>query len=411
MMDLFQDIRPYRDEEVSGVIASLLTNEDFLGVARSLAAHTEGSGDLFAALSECRTIADFKQHISHRLVGMIAQKTTQTILLSGKSALSEGKPCSLISNHRDIVLDSAFLSSLLFDAGFDLPRIAIGDNLFAFPWIEQVVKLNDSFAVKRNLPMKELLAAADHLSDYVHHCLTLEGKSIWIAQREGRAKDCNDRTQVSVLKMLSRQPSSTLPLIEKIKSLNIVPVSMSYEYDPCDYLKARETSIKKLRQGSYTKQTGEDVANMKQGILGFKGRVHFALGTPINQIITPEWESLPKNQILAEVAEAVDREIHKRYHLYPGNYVACDLLQGGDSFAEMYSRQEKDRFETYIHHRVGLALAVQDHAWQEATEDRLQPVSDLETADSEWAHEIRTALLQQYAYPVLNHREAMAHAL
>lgn len=407
VMDTFQDIRPYNDSEVEGAIAQLLSDKAFMGLAQKFASQGEASLSLLGAIMECKTIYDFKKKVSHKIAQYVADKTTLSLSLSGKSSIDKEKASCYISNHRDIVLDSAFLNLLLSDAGYDFPRIAIGDNLFAFPWIERLVKLNDSFAVRRNLPMKELLQAADHLSDYVQYCLHEENKSVWIAQREGRAKDCNDRTQISVIKMLSRQPSSSGSLLEKIIGLNIVPLSISYEYDPCDYLKARETVLKQRNDGAYTKQQGEDVTNMRQGIMGHKGRVHFALGAPINRRIEQNGLDLAKNQLVAQVAQWIDEEVFLHYHLYPCNYVAFDWLNHSDKYAKMYSDRERKSFEEYITQRIRLALAVDPEKLSEASEIQLLQKGLPELEVSDYTQEIQKALLIQYAYPLMNYTEAL----
>lgn len=258
---------------------------------------------------------------------------------------------TFVSNHRDIVLDSAYLSCLLVKNGYETTvEIAIGDNLLIKPWIKDIVRVNKAFIVQRSLSMREMLEASKTMSRYMHFAVTEKREHLWIAQREGRAKDSNDRTQESVLKMLALGKEGNV--IESLKELNIVPLTISYEYDPCDYLKAQEFQQKRDDK-TFKKSKADDMKNMATGIKGQKGRVHYAAAPCINTWID-ELAELPKNEIFPEIARRMDREIHSRYRIYPGNYVAADLLEGNDKYATNYTAKDKAKFERYLQSRIDL---------------------------------------------------------
>ncbi|MBB6276495.1 1-acyl-sn-glycerol-3-phosphate acyltransferase [Porphyromonas circumdentaria] len=377
---ILEEIRPYQDHEVEAATKALTENPEFVMVLKM--ATPEYADAFMTAIRAARTIKDFKLNFSYKLIKGIVEKNSFSCSISGRSRLGADVPYTFISNHRDIVLDSALLNILLSDIGYRLPRIAIGDNLLVRPWVKDLVRLNDSVIVQRSLPPRQFLASAQTLSQYIRYSIQEDDSSMWIAQREGRAKDSDDRTQIALLKMIAL--SGTGDVIHRLKGINIAPVSISYEYDPCDYLKARELYTRK-RNPEYRKPTGEDVLNMKEGIMGYKGRIHFALGTPLNQLL--EREELPKahNEQLQFVASVIDKEIHKLYRLYPGNYIAEDLLSGVDTYGKAghYSPAEREQFLTYLTQQV-----VKTGLPQEAHE------------------ELRSLVLLMYANPLRNHLKA-----
>jgi hypothetical protein len=254
-----------------------------------------------------------------------------------------------MSNHRDIVLDSAILSKKLLEAKFPTTcEIAIGDNLLIYPWIKRLVRLNKAFTVKRGLSPRELLQSSQLVSRYMHFAINQKKENIWIAQREGRAKDSDDRTQESVLKMLAMGGEGDV--IESLRQLHIVPLTISYEYDPCDYLKAQEFQQKRDNP-SFKKSQHDDLDNMKTGILGFKGRVHYHAAACINEWLD-ELKDLPKTEIFSAIAHRIDMEIHAGYRLYPGNYIALDELNGTQQWRAFYSKREKRIFDTYVRRQL-----------------------------------------------------------
>ena len=284
----FEDIRPLNQDEVQAAIEELLASEEFRHALRYVKPDLDWD-QLSAAMRACKTKEQFKSTLAYDAVMTVAKKTTFSLTISGRSRLPEGKPaCTFISNHRDIVLDASFLNVMLYDVGYGMTQVAIGDNLLIRPWIKTFVRLNNSFIVKRGVSVRQMLEVSGTLSAYINHTIKDTKESIWIAQREGRAKDSNDRTQPSVLKMLCMAGGKDI--IGNLKSLNIVPVAISYEFDPCDYLKAQEFQLKRDNP-EYHKTQRDDLLNMETGILNNKGRVHFT----ISQLINDQLDQLDPN--------------------------------------------------------------------------------------------------------------------
>ena len=378
----YDSIRPYLDEEVPAVVAQLIDQPELRHVLSALLSEEETTA-LIQQLKGIHSVDDFKQHISYPLVVQLAKRTTFSVSLSGASRLGGDLPTTFITNHRDIILDSAFLNLVMRERNYLMPRIAIGDNLFGRPWIEAVVKLNDSFVVRRSLPIRQMLLAAQSLSAFIDQSIQQDHKSVWIAQREGRAKDNSDKTQPSVLKMIASSQSND-PLTQLMR-VNIAPTTISYEYDPCDILKACELLWRKHHpEEQYVKGPEEDLINMKTGLLGYKGRVHFAIGKRLNELITPELEAelraLPKQELYPRLAEIIDTELHSNYRFYPINYIAYDLLHPHKAHPkELYSEADKEKALRYIEEQIAKA-----------------------PTDAYSADELRTQLLQMYAQPLCN---------
>ncbi|WP_025884006.1 hypothetical protein [Porphyromonas uenonis] len=378
----YDSIRPYLDEEVPAVVAQLADQPELRHVLSALLSEEE-TKTLLQQLKGIHSVDDFKQQISYPLVLRLAKETTFSVSLSGASRLGGDLPTTFITNHRDIILDSAFLNLVMRERNYLMPRIAIGDNLFGRPWIEAVVKLNDSFVVRRSLPIRQMLLAAQALSAFIDRSIQQDHKSVWIAQREGRAKDNSDKTQPSVLKMIASSQSSD-PLTQLMR-VNIAPTTISYEYDPCDILKACELLWRKHHpEEQYVKGPEEDLINMKTGLLGYKGRVHFAVGKRLNELITPELEAelraLPKQELYPRLAEIIDTELHSNYRFYPINYIAYDLLHPHKAHPkELYSEADKGKALRYIEEQIAKA-----------------------PTDAYSSDELRTQLLQMYAQPLCN---------
>jgi len=286
------------------------------------------------------------------------------------------------------VLDSAFLDLKLYQAGYPTTvEIGIGDNLLIYPWIKRLVRMNKAFTVRRGLTAHEMFESSQLMSRYIHFAVTRKKENIWIAQREGRAKDSDDRTQESVLKMLAMGCSvEGCSATDSLRELNIVPLTISYEFDPCDYLKAQEFQQKRDNP-SFKKSKQDDLDNMKTGILGYKGRVTYHCGTPINQWID-ELRELPKNEFFTQLAQRIDREIHRGYTLYPCNYIALDMLvengvwsmeDDDKSQASNYTAADVKRFEDYLKGQL----------------DKIK----LENKDEAF---LRQKMLEMYANPVRN---------
>lgn len=341
----FEDIRPLNQDEVQAAIEELLASEEFRHALRYVKPDLDWD-QLSAAMRACKTKEQFKSTLAYDAVMTVAKKTTFSLTISGRSRLPEGKPaCTFISNHRDIVLDASFLNVMLYDVGYGMTQVAIGDNLLIRPWIKTFVRLNNSFIVKRGVSVRQMLEVSSTLSAYINHTIKDTKESIWIAQREGRAKDSNDRTQPSVLKMLCMAGGKDI--IGNLKSLNLVPVAISYEFDPCDYLKAQEFQLKRDNP-EYHKTQRDDLLNMETGILNNKGRVHFTISQLINDQLDQLDPNMDRNELFAAVASIIDKEIYRHYRFYPNNYVAYDLLSGTRRFSDHYGLKDKKAFEEYL---------------------------------------------------------------
>lgn len=254
-----------------------------------------------------------------------------------------------MSNHRDIVLDSAFVNYCLNDRGRNTCEIAIGSNLLKEPWVKKLVRLNKSFIVKRNVPKHEMLEASKTLSAYISHALHDKQQSVWIAQREGRAKDGNDKTNPGLLKMFALH--NTGDLLDYLISLNITPISISYELDPCDYLKIPEL-LAKEKDEKYEKYDGEDEKHMALGMKGNKGRVHIEFTKPINEQIEAFRDIKNRNELLKKVAQVIDANIYRHYKLWDSNYIAYDILNNSSKYANNYTEASKVKFVQYMDSRL-----------------------------------------------------------
>ena len=344
----FDEIRPYEPEEMKQAFDDLLNDRQFNLIMKGFAPWLPKglrNGLLRLAFTGVKTPLDFQKRFMKPVVNFIIRKHTDGCSFDYQQLRVEGLELSdcprytFISNHRDIVLDSAFLDVKLFESGFPTTvEIGIGDNLLIYPWIKRLVRMNKAFTVRRGLSPKEMLQSSQLMSRYIHYAVTQKRENIWIAQREGRAKDSDDRTQEAVLKMLA--------LGGDLKELNIVPLTISYEYDPCDYLKAQEFQQKRDNP-AFKKSKQDDLDNMKTGILGYKGRVAYHCGRPVNEWID-ELAGLPKNQMFTALAHRMDVEIHRGYTLYPCNFIALDELNGNNEYESQYTAADKTRFERYL---------------------------------------------------------------
>ena len=342
----FDEIRPYEAGEMKQAFEELLNDRQFQVLLKGFVPWLPKSvrnGLLHLAFTGVKTPLDFQMRFMKPIVKYIIRKHTDgcsfedSLLKSGQCTVDERY--TFVSNHRDIVLDSAFLDVLLIDAGYPTTvEIGIGDNLLIYPWIKRLVRMNKAFTVRRGLSLRETLAASQLMSRYIHYAVTEKKENIWIAQREGRAKDSSDHTQDAVLKMLAMGGD--------VKELNIVPLTISYEYDPCDYLKAQEFQQKRDNP-TFKKSKQDDLDNMKTGIFGYKGRVSYKCAPPVNTWID-ELSDLPKTEWFKALAERMDREIHRGYVLYPCNYIALDELNGNTENASHYTLADKQRFEQYL---------------------------------------------------------------
>ena len=386
----FSEIRPYEAEEMQQAFEDLLNDRQFNVVMKGFAPWLPKSvrnGLLRLAFKGVKTPLDFQKRFMKPVVKYIIRKHTDgcsfddsRLVYRGDGSFDTSRDVSkepsprytFVSNHRDIVLDSAFLDVKLVEADYPTTvEIGIGDNLLIYPWIKRLVRMNKAFTVRRGLSLRETLAASQLMSRYIHFAVTQKKENIWIAQREGRAKDSNDRTQDAVLKMLAMGGD--------LKELNIVPLTISYEYDPCDYLKAQEFQQKRDNP-AFKKSRQDDLDNMKTGIFGYKGRVVYRTAAPANTWID-ELKALPKTEYYKALAERMDREIHRGYELFPCNYIALDELHGDQANSSHYTAADKQRFEAYLSAQLAkITLDNKDEAF------------------------LRERMLTMYANPLINYQ-------
>ena len=345
----FDEIRPYDTGEVQQAFNELLADRQFSTMLRGIVPWLPKSlrnAVLKMAFFGVKSPLDFQKRFMKPIVRHIIRKHTDGCTFDDNCLPRDfSLRYTFVSNHRDIVLDSALLDVMLVKTGYPTTvEIGIGDNLLIYPWIKRLVRMNKAFTVRRGLTPKEMLRSSQIMSRYIHYAVTQKHENIWIAQREGRAKDSDDRTQDSVLKMLAMGGEGKP--IDSLREINIVPLTISYEFDPCDYLKAQEFQQKRDNP-AFKKSRQDDLDNMKTGIFGYKGRVHYHCAAPINTWID-ELGDLPKTEFFAALSKRIDRELHANYCLLPCNYIALDELEGTKKYAQHYTEADKKRFEDYL---------------------------------------------------------------
>ena len=340
----FDTIRPWEPEDLPEVFDRLLANDQFKQELAYL--YPQVPLEMIAQkLKACKTNLDFQLAFAYDFVHGILKKATTGCEMDC-SSLDNTRNYTFISNHRDIVLDSAILDVMLIENKFKTTcEIAIGDNLLSLPWVKDLVRVNKAFIVERALSMRQMLMSSKRLSDYMHFAIKEKNENIWIAQREGRAKDSNDRTQKSILQMMSMGGEGSI--IERLKQLHLVPLSISYEYDPCDFLKAKEFQQKR-DYAEWKKGPTDDLVSMQTGIFGYKGHVHYHAAPCLDEYLDSLDPDMPKQDIYNKVAAYIDQQIHRNYRLYPGNYVALDMLEETEACTDQYTAEDKAKFEKYI---------------------------------------------------------------
>lgn len=377
----FDAIRPLLPEELPAAFDELLADAQFCGIMQSFFKGVPIE-TLKSKMYACKDSLEVQKTFFYPLIHSVLQKCSKGFDMDASAIAPDARTenFTFVSNHRDIVLDPALLSVLLIDNGFgNTVEIAIGDNLLIYPWIKTLVRINKSFIVQRSAGMREMLISSKRMSEYMHFAIAEKHENIWIAQREGRAKDSNDRTQESVLKMMAMGGDGTP--FENLKALNITPLTISYEYDPCDFLKAKEFQQKR-DDTAFKKSRQDDLTNMQTGITGYKGRVKYRLSAPVNTWID-ELKALPKGEFFKAVAQRIDSEIHRHYELFPNNYIALDLLNQTDHHAAHYTEKDKAEFEAYLAQRLSLI--------------------DLPDKDEAF---LRERILTMYANPLINYLAA-----
>ena len=340
----FDAIRSFEPEELPEVFERLLGNAQFAQVVAYV--FKDVPFDMLAQkMRACKTNLEFQVAFCYPFIKGLLQKASLGCDMN-VDAIDMEKRYTFVSNHRDIVLDSALLDVLLVDAGCKTTcEIAIGDNLLSLPWVKDLVRINKSFIVERSVSLRQMLLSSKRLSDYMHLVIAQKHDNVWIAQREGRAKDSNDRTQESIIKMMVMGGEGSL--VERLKGLHIVPLAISYEYDPCDFLKAQEFQLKR-DIADWKKGPMDDVVSMQTGIMGYKGHIHYDAAPCIDAWLDTLDPDMPKADFFKAVATHIDEEVFRRYSLYPSNYVALDELEGTTAHADRYTAEQKAQFDGYI---------------------------------------------------------------
>jgi len=341
----FEDIRCYNNEEVHEVLERLSNEKQFMKVLSTIYPLLPKEV-IKQKLLSFHSNLEFQKELVYPFLQYIEANMTQGIKLIGLEKIEKTNSYLYISNHRDIVLDSALLCKVLIENDMDTVEIAIGDNLLIFPWIEDLVRVNKSFIVKRGLSARQVLESSQKLAAYIAHTIVDKKQSIWIAQREGRAKDSNDRTQESLLKMFNMNGNGSFT--ENLSKLNICPTTISYEYDPCDFLKAKEFQLRRDHP-DFKKNPQDDLINMETGVMGYKGKVIYELAGDIKADLDRiSSETTNRNEQITRTAEVIDKHIHANYTIFANNKIAYDLLKKEERFIHEYSTIEKLDFERYL---------------------------------------------------------------
>jgi hypothetical protein len=382
----FSTMRPYNDAELQAAIDRMVQEPLLIKMMKWVYPGLR-KAEILNMIQEVRNVQQFQEEISAPAVKVITQMTTSGVSFTNESEIEPEKAYLFISNHRDIILDSALLNVSLIERGIPTTEIAIGDNLLKLQLVRDIVRCNKNFIVSRDINAKEMLYYSLRMSNYIRHTITEKKTSIWIAQREGRSKDGDDRTATGLLKMftLSSKDQPEDALVE----LNLRPMCVSYEFDPCDLLKTNE--LMHIRHfGKYEKKPGEDFHSMVTGLTGHKGKVNICVGRPLNQAFEKMRLITNKNEKFRILSEAIDEEMHRIYHLWPNNYIAYDLLHGNREYKDKYSNIQRIAFANYIRgHVLKLALS------------RKKSGIPSENFNST----AREILLQMYANPVINKRK------
>jgi len=342
--DIFTDIQPYFPHEVPPAIERMITVPEFQKVLDYFYDKNEHE-DIYNGLKKVQTGFEFQKFFMHRLINRILELSSDGLNLKNESILKNNGPSVLLSNHRDILLDSAMLQVVLVDLGLETSEITFGSNLMFNDFIIDFGKVNRMFTVYRDGSPRELLEKSKELSAYIHHNTKNKKVSSWIAQRKGRTKDGLDKTDTGVLKMLTmfnrKKP------VEAFLEINILPVSVSYEWEPCDLAKVRELFLSEKQK--YKKKADEDFYSVINGIINPKGRVCMAFGKPVNEFIKDHIEKLNKQNIHQEVASFIDEQIYKNYQLFPNNYWSYDQLNHSKQYSNEYNEETGLKMQKKLH--------------------------------------------------------------
>lgn len=358
----FEEIRYYNDNEVQPALKKY-ANHPMIKTLLQFTFPEKSFNEILQILDDCHSISDFQAKVIYHSVKKVLEKSSEGLSYSGFEKLSKDESYIFISNHRDIILDTSLINCVLYEQDLIMTASAIGDNLVQKPFLMLLSRLNRNFLVQRGLTPREMLRSSQNLSEYIRDLLVQQNRSVWMAQREGRTKDGNDVTQQGVLKMLA-MAKGDMSISEYFSKIKIVPVSISYEFDPTDVLKMPELMAKR-KEEVYKKSAHEDFNSILKGALGNKGRIHITAG----EILDKNWFSdldkgeLSVNDQLKSIAGSIDSKIYKNYKLWPSNYIACDLLNSSDAHAENYTDKEKRQFERRLTRRIDVKNALEVNSY------------------------------------------------
>lgn len=381
----FEDIAPYPDSIFHEKMKHLVEEPGFEHAIKWVLPEIDYH-EFCKELLQVKDKDTFQRKIMAPFLEMLAAKTTSGVSIDGLDRIDPNKAYTFITNHRDIVLDTSFLNLCFLRVDYPTTQVAIGNNLLIYEWINDLVRLNKSFIVKRDLPRVKALEAAKELSEYIHFTVGAENQSVWIAERQGRSKDSSDMAQDSLVKMLALGGDSGFR--ENLAEINLLPVSISYEYDPNDYLKAREFLLRR-NDPEFKKTQRDDLFAMETGLLRPKGRVHFTVGCQLSDSILALDPEMDKSALAREVCSIIDCQIHSGYKIFPINYVAYDQLLKTNEFASKYTKEEACEFDRYIQEQLTKV-----------------DIPELTAEDRDYLYQM---MLTMYANPLRNKLQARDH--
>ena len=386
----FDDIRPYNDAELPAALARMVSTPLFAQMAAFL--YPDQKPEAVAkSLMAVTSIDQLQMTLMRDLIERIKATTISQFTFSGLDNISTAEPHLFVSNHRDIVLDAFLLQFVLRLNGHGTNYITFGANLMQDPFVVELGKCNKMFRVERGGTRAQFYNSLVHLSEFIRYVLTQERQSLWTAQRNGRTKDGRDQTDPSILKMFAR--SSKLSPAEALAPLNITPVAVSYEWEPCDLLKTRERCL--TVNGVYQKAPGEDLESILTGIRQYKGQVHIAIGKPLT---LDNLSALPSAGFFEAAAQLLDRQIYQNYKLYPNNYIAHDLRCGSQQYASHYTDDQRDRFLERF--RKARAMGARSHCRSQKTTNEIERLSKASEELMSGNSAAADAFLDIYANPV-----------
>ena len=371
---MFDDIRPYNDSEIPAAIARVAVDPFFSTVVRYLFPN-EDVESFRTRFMQIKTVRDFQEQVMDCAIQSVLRQTSSGFTCEGFEKLEPGRSYMFVANHRDILLDAAILQVVLNQSHLPTSEITFGSNLMQGQMVIDIGKMNKMFRIMRGGTRQDFYRNLKEVSAYMRYTLLQKHSSVWIAQRNGRTKDGMDKTESALLKMFAT--SSDKPFVENLSELNITPVAVSYEYEPCDFLKTQELYISQYQP--YIKEEGEDLHSILRGITQQKGRIHLAMAPTIGEADLQECDKLDRNARFAQLARLIDQQIYQRYRLFPTNYIACDILSNTNRYESMYDSETKVFFE-----------------------QRMQKGLSMLQGDEE---ELRSIFLSIYANPVLRGRE------